>query len=55
MAYTDNDTPEEVFGVGYSSDGSSISLTIESSGYYQRYLQRKQMQALEITERFYTD
>lgn len=32
MAYTDNDTPEEVFGVGYSSDGSSISLTIESSG-----------------------
>ena len=31
MAYTDNDSPTEVFGTGYSSDGSSISLTIGSS------------------------
>lgn len=32
MAYTDNDSPSEVFGSGYSSDGSSITFTIGSGG-----------------------
>ena len=32
MAYTDNDSPSEVFGTGYSSDGSSITFTIGSTG-----------------------
>jgi hypothetical protein len=28
MAYIDYDTPSEVFGAGYSSDGTSITFTI---------------------------
>jgi len=32
MAYTDNDSPSEVFGSGYSSDGSSITFSIGSGG-----------------------
>ena len=32
MAYSDYDTPSEVFGTGYSSDGTSITLTIGTGG-----------------------